>query len=344
MHSADREILQSIRNDTSRTWTSLIGDASDVVLLDVPSHRNAGDSMIWGGEVEYLRQIGKRVALSSDLRRYSADVINAKSSEDTPLLLHGGGNFGDVWPVFQRGREEVVRDFPRRKIIQLPQSIKFETAESAARANAIFGAHADFTLIVRDEQSLERASRGLPDVRTVLSPDAALGWSPAAPDIDARGVLALLREDHEALHPLKTAILPYLGADDEATDWHIGWPTVAKWHLLKTPGRVTSVVPALRNSPSYRRVLESAGNALLEMNLDSAVRLFAGRPLVVTDRLHAHVLATLLGIPNIVFDNSYGKISAIVRAYTGQFSTTNFVSSMEEGLDLISDFREPAQR
>jgi pyruvyl transferase EpsO len=37
---------------------------------------------------------------------------------------------------------------------------------------------------------------------------------------------------------------------------------------------------------------------------------------VVTDRLHAHLLALLLGIPHVVLDNSYGKLHHFIAAWT----------------------------
>jgi exopolysaccharide biosynthesis predicted pyruvyltransferase EpsI len=49
--------------------------------------------------------------------------IEATLGPDDPILLHGGGNFGDVWPGFQRFREQVIRESPNRRIIQLPQTI-----------------------------------------------------------------------------------------------------------------------------------------------------------------------------------------------------------------------------
>ncbi len=37
---------------------------------------------------------------------------------------------------------------------------------------------------------------------------------------------------------------------------------------------------------------------------------------IVTDRLHGHILATLLGIPHVALDNDYGKLSAYIACWT----------------------------
>ena len=36
----------------------------------------------------------------------------------------------------------------------------------------------------------------------------------------------------------------------------------------------------------------------------------------MTDKLHGHLLAALLGIPHVVLDNSYGKVSGTLEAWT----------------------------
>ncbi len=46
-------------------------------------------------------------------------------------------------------------------------------------------------------------------------------------------------------------------------------------------------------------------------------RLLSSGRVVITDRLHAHLLSLLLGIPHAVLDNSYGKLSRFLDAWTG---------------------------
>jgi pyruvyl transferase EpsO len=46
------------------------------------------------------------------------------------------------------------------------------------------------------------------------------------------------------------------------------------------------------------------------------LRLLSAGHVVVTERLHGHVLCLLAGIPHVVLDNSYGKVRAFVEAWT----------------------------
>lgn len=51
--------------------------------------------------------------------------------------------------------------------------------------------------------------------------------------------------------------------------------------------------------------------------IDDAVHLFSGFEVITTDRLHAHLLACLMEIPNTIWNNSYGKNHTYVTAWTG---------------------------
>lgn len=74
----------------------------------------------------------------------------------------------------------------------------------------------------------------------------------------------------------------------------------------------------------YRRGMGRAANRILVRLwiaysgrlVKDAARLFARHEFIVTDRLHGHILACLLNRPNIVLDNSYGKNSRYVAAWT----------------------------
>lgn len=46
------------------------------------------------------------------------------------------------------------------------------------------------------------------------------------------------------------------------------------------------------------------------------VRILSQGRAVISDRLHAHIIATLLDLPHVVLDNSYGKLSSFVASWT----------------------------
>ncbi|MFP3422324.1 polysaccharide pyruvyl transferase family protein, partial [Bacillus sp. SIMBA_161] len=52
-------------------------------------------------------------------------------------------------------------------------------------------------------------------------------------------------------------------------------------------------------------------------NVEDAIRLYSGRDVIIVDRLHAHVLASLMGINNVLLDNNYRKLGGVFDDYTG---------------------------
>jgi len=64
--------------------------------------------------------------------------------------------------------------------------------------------------------------------------------------------------------------------------------------------------------------------------------MFQGSRVVITDRLHAHILATLMGIPNVAMDNDYGKIEGIYSNYTGRFSTAHFAQDEAQLISTVN--------
>jgi exopolysaccharide biosynthesis predicted pyruvyltransferase EpsI len=55
---------------------------------------------------------------------------------------------------------------------------------------------------------------------------------------------------------------------------------------------------------------------------------------VVTDRLHGHILCLLLGIPHIVLDNSYGKLRSFDETWTRTSTLTHWAASLDDAVQL----------
>lgn len=331
-------VLSGFRLETKTALTDALDGIDQVALLDFPSHMNVGDGMIWAGERAYLQSLGIRVRYTCDIERYSPIALK-KMLPAGAILLHGGGNLGDVWPKFQAFRERVVRDFPDRKIIQLPQTLYYDSPVRAQESDRIFGNHADLTVMLRDENSIQRAEKLLPSVRKVFVRDMALGWSPDVPTSDmSRGVLVLARRDTEAKGSTASLAKPLSGiADVEVADWGLKGLDRAKWKATKIPGRIARQNGVLLNSRQTAKLQAHSYERMLRMNLQAGVQEFSNRRLIITDRLHAHVLASLMEIPHVVLDNSYGKVSSIYDNYTHQFPSARFATSQTEALELARE-------
>jgi exopolysaccharide biosynthesis predicted pyruvyltransferase EpsI len=302
---------------------SLVRPGEPCALLDFPNHGNVGDSAIWMGTRALLERIGARVTYTCDFMTLRTAMLRRNVGKG-PIFLQGGGNLGDLWPDFQRFREHVIEAFPETRVILLPQAIHFEGRESVARARQVFGSHPRLTLLVRDRQSLEIARSEL-KIRAILCPDLAFGLGPLCrTGPPTRDLLLLARRDKEAAGQSAAA--------------HVIGGRVADWG---DDDLLVGVLRALTRRALRPRLLGGLWHhvtrvydAFARARLRAGIRLLSTSRVVVTDRLHGHILCVLLDIPHVVLDNSYGKLRSTLDAWTGQLSMVSRADSPEEALAL----------
>ncbi|UVO49038.1 polysaccharide pyruvyl transferase family protein [Sphingomonas sp. SUN019] len=279
-----------------------------LALVDFPDHSNVGDSAIWLGEMAYLRRAGRMPDYVSALGDHDDDAM-AKRIGDGTILIHGGGNFGTLWPKHEAFRLQMLRRHPNCAIVQMPQSIHYDTPERADEMAAAIATHGRFTLLVRDAKSLAFARERF-DCAVDLCPDAALmlgRQQRAAPA--SSPVFALLRTDHEraagtdAVPPAGVLADDWLAEDPRARNRVRGWLKLRR--LL------------MRDPQAQRLMLQ---RVLAEWRVKRGLAMLSQGDVVVTDRLHAHILSLLLDIPHVLLDNSYGKVAGFADQWTAQYA------------------------
>jgi pyruvyl transferase EpsO len=55
---------------------------------------------------------------------------------------------------------------------------------------------------------------------------------------------------------------------------------------------------------------------------------------VITDRLHAHILCLLHGIPHVLLDNSYGKVRRVHETWTAGAPQVRWATSPQEAIGI----------
>lgn len=334
---ADTAYLESLRRTTRDTLQGLLGAGPrEVVFLDAPTYRNFGDSLIWEGTLQYLRDLGHRVVYTADIRRFRDEDLR-KVPTDAPLILQGGGNLGDLWPTCEEFRRHIVQTYPQRRIVVMPQSIHFESADALRASVDAYRTAENLTILLRESRSLEIAATHFPGIEHRFCYDAALGVRAPERRSPRRPPVVIARGDKEAT----VADQAFVAALDSA-DWQASPLNQWLW------GRFTWAKNYYPHSPAtIQRHTKAPGwpyEALRRLNVRAAVAQLDGATSVVTNRLHAHVLAALLGIPHVVTDNSYGKISAIFNEYTGRFSTAHWAGSLTEAQAIERQALTPPER
>jgi exopolysaccharide biosynthesis predicted pyruvyltransferase EpsI len=288
-------------------------------ILDFPDIKNVGDSAIWVGEYAYFRNFLNRTpAYTCTLDNLSRRGMD-QAIGDGPIFLHGGGNFGDIWKGHQNFREHVLQNWRDRLVIQLPQSLQFNSPERLEQAKRLVDAHRNFVLLVRDEYSLELAQKNF-NCRSILCPDMAfaIGSIPAVGE-PIFPILAMLRKDKEQTDANDAGVAEGIPVEDWITE-------------DKRPVQMAALCGILKGLPTLdrHRVRVSKYQAKALQRVQRGVRQLSRARTVITDRLHVHIISILLGKEHAVLDNSYGKIGRFRAAFPEPPGLTYAATSYED--------------
>lgn len=307
LRSSVNQLITRLADRYLAELTALIPFGTRCALVDFPDHENVGDSAIWLGERIALERAGVRLVHTCSMADYDADELSAALGGGT-ILIHGGGNLGSLWPRHQTFREEVVSRFQANRIVQLPQTVTFRDRVAADRARAVFGAHPDLTVMVRDEPSRHLAVQ-LFDCAVVLAPDAAFCLGPVAPPRSpVVPIRWLARTDGEAAR----------GSEGVAGVTPVDWLTAP----ASTGGDAAPWWGAVSDRPQRQNGFDEAARR----RVTRGFHLLAEGRVVVTDRLHGHILSLLLRSPHVLLDDAFGKVRRFYEVWTSTSDITRFAT------------------
>jgi PST family polysaccharide transporter len=307
----------------------LLYPGQDYALVGFPNYANVGDSAIWLGARALLEEVtGRPPAYVSTTRDFDATTF-LRAVPSGPIIIKGGGNVGDIWPWQQDFRERLLAGFPDRQIIQLPQSIKFNSEERARHFAELIARYGNFTLMVRDAGSL-RFAREMLGIDAWLLPDCAMFLGPQRRTADPEfATVVLLRTDAER-NGVRWQPFLELG-NSHLVDWADEpkrWLGAGKRAWLEALARGHFRASDRRLSYFDRQA---------EWRLQRGLWMLSQGNVVITDRLHAHILSLLLDLPHITLDNSYGKVSGYVDAWTRGYRRHRSAATAEMAIDALAE-------
>ncbi|XP_071079966.1 uncharacterized protein [Haliotis cracherodii] len=308
------DIIREAQRVHFNLFSDMLSPYKQAILLDIASFENKGDPAITTGEVYLLRRLGIKLlyycnyyACTDKNLDYAKNLTTRYSHNDLVVLIHGGGNLVG-YSANDKLRDKIFQRFSNFKMVLFPQSIflnKNSKKQHLEFCKKLYQNQGNFTMVLRDRQSLGYAEtyfRGKPIL--MMAPDMAfqIGAVPRfiSPSFD---ILWLKRSDGES-PGYKLPKLP-LGITVHCSDWW-GW---------KTPKGHTTMETAFL----------MANNGLIFLQ--------RGR-VVITDRLHGHILSTLLDIPHVLIDNSYRKLSSYHNTWTRGLANTVIADNASHALEL----------
>lgn len=286
------------------------------------------------GEQLLLRDYKSPVKLPCSIVNWyspcNASVISQEINSDPRdpiLLIHGGGNFGDLYNGHRKFINQIVEAFPQVPFLALPQSVYYQEAANAKVDADIREKHSNFDLLARDFKSLHKLRTYFPKQVSRLSVDSAqyigpVNISHCVPVVD---VLFLKRRDKEksegrgnVWHLAKQ--LDSLGITYKITDWFDYKAIMQKFKAVEPEDKV--------KMPKFRTEL--------------GIQILCQGRMVVTDRLHGMIMSTLMGLPHVFLDNTYGKIQSYRAAFfqpipycTDENLKAKKAKNWQEAIDIV---------
>ncbi|NQE36001.1 polysaccharide pyruvyl transferase family protein [Microcoleus asticus] len=309
-----------------------IGAFEECSLLNYPDYLNVGDHLIWLGEVFYLTDVLKTKIkyTAASIADFSEEVMD-KQVGKAPIILQGGGNLGDLWRDHQEFREHIISKYRDRQIIIMPQSIYFENTSNLKKAADIFNCHPNLTLFVRENSSEKIAIKYFHNCQVIKTPDIAfqlLNMSCFASNKtgEKSSILYHCRADKELkkdFSPASIFELPNLIVEDWVSSEWKTWRSAKS--ILNTSQTYPDHTPAIFDS-LYDPNIHRTSWILMHKGIAQ----FSQHRLIITNRLHGHILCILLGIPHIFLGNSYYKNESFYETWTHQVPFCRFVKDSAE--------------
>ena len=207
-------------------------------------------------------------------------IIKAKDL----IFLHSGYHTTDLYMWEEELQRQVIKAFPKHRIIALPQTINYTTEEEKNKSIQIYNQHKDLFFFCRDSVSYKEAKHLFYNSRLYLFPDIVTSMIGQRNYNHIRkGILLCLRNDKEAV----------LTADEREK---------LKLDLGKID-QVTETDTTLKIEPN-----EFKKNR--EKILEDLWSEYAKYKVVITDRYHGTIFSLIAATPVLVIPSSDHKLSS----------------------------------
>ena len=192
---------------------------------------------------------------------------------------------GNVWKVEENCRRSVIQNFPKNKVVILPQTVYYEDTdegkESLENSKRIYSSHKNLIIVARERISYNLMRAYYPHNKVMLVPDMALYLSAYRTNTMRKGILLCLRNDSEKSRT---------ESDDE------------------------TIVSALKTSDyQYMDMYSDEDpNIFNRVNIvNRKIEEFTKAELAITDRLHGMICCAITETPCVVLSNNHHKVKGV---------------------------------
>lgn len=286
--SAQKRYIKSMFQES--TITKMFSDNPEIknkkkiLIIGAADYENLGDHAIAHAQYRFISDLNLGYPIYEIPSRTPVRHIESMINPKDILVFTGGGNLGTKYGFLKDIFLPIIKKYPNNRKIFMPQSYTFADDTSPKLMNKIKSEFAksghNLTITAREPKSYELFKKTFPDNHIIETPDIVLSLQMNTVETkDANDILMLMRHDSEKV----------LSFEFEQS-------------LIKSLEKTYSVtVPdkALEQDvhPQHRM------GALFEHWNE-----VKNHKLVITDKLHGMIIAQIMGVPCIVFDNYNNKI------------------------------------
>ncbi|MBW6033541.1 polysaccharide pyruvyl transferase family protein [Klebsiella sp. CVUAS 11332] len=306
---ANKQMLELKNNLLS--IVKFINDKNNVIFIDYPLYHNVGDLLIFQGTQKFFKDNNINVKMYRSAHDYNLEELKENVDPQTTLICQGGGNFGDLYDVHQNIRLSLVTNFKNNRIIILPQTAHFSDENKLNLNIDIFKQHPNVILFARDTNTFELFQRFTDKV--YLMPDMAhqlYGELPVSA-IKKNNPLYFLRVDKEK-NDLQQSLMN--NNEIQSIDWE-DFVTSNEFRYERILSKVSRLANKI-NSGFLKNIVYHLWNNHSSQVVNRSARYFSQYDLIITSRMHGHILSCLVNRDNKVIDNSYGKNSGYFNEWT----------------------------
>lgn len=255
-------------------------------IIGTEEYGNIGDHQINESTVDFLKKILPGYTIyeitTPEWTQKKNFWIKCIQNDDL-IVCTGGGNFGNTYPLTHNVKAELIQLFPKNPKIIFPQTLYYTNCENGremlARDKTLFTKENNVVIAAREKISYEMAKSEF-SCLSILVPDIVLYTMIQSSYTERKGVLLCLRSDIEKA--ITEADQCRLESICTATGLPVSFADLQLEYNVRK---------------AYRRFI-----------IDEKFRLFQSARIVVTDRLHGLIFATITGTPCIVLSNFNQKV------------------------------------
>lgn len=266
-----------------------------IYLIGYENFGNLGDHQIRLSEIEFIKKIYPNTSIITiPVSKYYEykKWLKRKIGKKDLILLNGGGNLGDYYPMAENVRRDVISEWKDNKIVIFPQTIFFSKTEDGYKSRKgttnIYNTHKNLTLSLRENVSYIDAKKDF-KCNLILCPDIVLFSRYKKRRQLENKILLCLRNDVEQKLSLDDLII------------------------------INNLANKYYNNSVYYDDLQyfySMSDNESIANLNSFFEMLSTFDLVITDRLHGMIFCAISGIKCIVLGNYNHKIKGVYQWIT----------------------------